>query len=51
MKSENKSKQKSKIKKAQDENVLRPEKFAGEKKSRKDIRKQKKHKKTDSKRI
>ena len=43
MKSENKSKQNSKIKKAQDENVLRPEKFAGEKKSRKDIRKQKKH--------
>ena len=43
MKSENKSKQKSKIKKTQDENVLRPEKFAGEKKSRKDIRKQKKH--------
>ena len=43
MKSENKSKQKSKIKQAQDENVLRPEKFAGEKKSRKDIRKQKKH--------
>lgn len=43
VKSENKSKQKGKIKRAQDENVLRPEKFAGEKKSRKDIRKQKKH--------